>query len=652
MTLTVFDFLDTLEGTPSVTGLGGEHTIYASSAELVRDTRVVEVAAALCAEWTNLQDQAAAGALLIDAADTIPVLGARALYDVLLAAEAALPQIAPGLEGVFKARAGGRGFERDIALEGWTRLALGHWTNSTLQLRGLLHEGSEAADATPPLVRALGAACSMWDDAELRNALTALSTHDSLDADAAMELGFQKIAAAAASDDLDAARADLDDAVRWFDAACLDDARPDATAFRAVITGVAEQVSGHTVPDERFDAIADAVYEYLDGYRGVERGWRGARAGTTSAWLDLLMQLRTAEADRWFDTGTTLRALAHAFAAEQTMVLVVNAGMTESAPQVGVRELVWPRIEEIAHGNASVIVHLQRWLTANAEPVDSATRAAVEGLLDRLREAPPKKAPSESLRLPGAIRENLHLTDAAFSELERAAASEPSLVSVFEEIAIQTRSLNIAEDDLLSGVLAQCEDHAEGGIGSYRTELKVLLTDVIRYTSYHLNISQSPSRLPPWMVRSQPWPAEHVLADHLNDFLRAAGRDAFVELPNIAGGRVDIAVTFDSRCTFYIEVKTVDEDRSDDELVDDFGTQAIQYAVTDIPVAILVVADYFARMIRRDLSGAFHLTPLKLDAASRQHALIAVRLQANVDPPSATSAKRITRKKPVPPAPN
>jgi hypothetical protein len=645
VTQTVFDLLDSLHGTPSVASLGGEQTIYASAEELARDTRVVEVAVALCADWANLKDHVAAEALLIDAANAIPVLGARDLYDVLLGAEAALPQIASGLEGAFKARATTQGYERDTALEGWTRLALGRWTKNTLQLRGMLHEGSEAADVTGPLVRALGAACSMWDDFELVDALTALATHDSLDADAAMELGFQKVASAAACTELGAVREGLGEALHWFDVACFDDARPDASAFRAVVRGVVEHVSGHAIPEDRFDAIAVAVYEYLDGYRGVQQNWRSARAGTTSAWLDLLSQLRLAETDRWFDTATTLRALAHAFAAEQTMVLVVNPGLIEAAPQLGVRELVWPRIEELARGNASVVTHIQRWLAMSLEPADSATRTAVEALLARLKEVPRKKVDSESIRLPDAIRENLHLTNAAVSELERAMASEPNLIPVFEQIALQAPLLNIAEEDLLSSLLAQCDEHAEGGTGSFRTELTVLLTNVIRYTSTNLNISQSPSRLPPWMVRSQPWPAEHELADDLNTALVMAGRESVVEQPNVAGGRVDIAVTFRGRCTVFIEVKTVDQDRADDELVEDFGTQAVQYAATNIPIALLVVADYVPRIIRRDLQAAFHVTPVKLDSTSRKHALILVRLQANVASPSATSAKRITRVK-------
>jgi len=646
MTQSVFEFLETVRGAPSVSELGGEHTIYASADELACDTRVVEVAVALCSDWANLKDQASAGALLISAANAIPVLGARDLYEVLLCAEEALPQIAIGLEGAFRARAGTRGYERDIALEAWTRLALGAWTKNTLQLRSLLQQGSEAPDATEPLVRALGAACSMWDDSELIDALVALAKHHSLDTDAAMELGFRKIASAVMHTDPNAARGDLSDALRWFDLAYLDDARADASAFRAVLAGVAEHVAGHAIPEERFGAIAEAVYEYLDGYRGVQPGWRGARAGTTSAWLTLLTQLRTAETDRWFDTGTTLRALAHAFAAEQTMVLVVRPGMSEPASQVGVRELVWPRIDELVHGNHSAVTHIQRWLATAAEPADSSTRAAVEALLARLQESPSKKAGSESVRLPDAIRKSLHLTDDALFELECAVASEPSLATVFEQIALQVSSLNIAEDDVLTSLLAQCEEKAQGGINSYCTELTVLLTNLIRYTAWQLNISQSPSRLSPWMVRAQPWPDENVLADHLNTALIMAGRDSVVEMPNVAGGRVDIAVRFDQRCTLYIEVKTVDQDRSDENFVEDFGTQAIQYAATNIPVAFLIVADYVPRRVRRDLGGLFNVAQMQLEPASRRHALVTVRLQANVAPPSATSAKRIKRKKP------
>lgn len=643
MTETVFDFLDALEGAPSVAGLGGEGTIYASSDALVHDTRVIEVAIALCAEWGHLTDQAAAGALLIGAAGAIPVFGASDLYDVLLGAEAALPQLAPGLESAFKTRAAGYGFERDTALEGWTRLALGHWAKNTLQLRGQLQVGSEAADATAPLVRALGAACAMWEDAELLDALTALTTHHELDSDAAIELGFQKIAAAAASTDLETARVDLDDALHWFDTAYSDDARPDAAAFRAVIAGVTEQVSGHAIPDGRYDAIACAVYDYLDGYRGVDRGWRGARAGTTSAWLDLLTQLRVASTDAWFDTGTTLRALVNAFAAEQTMVLVVNPGMAGASSQIGVRELVWPHVGEIARGNASFVAHAQRWLRVSAEPANSVTRDAVESLLARLQESPPKKAVSESVHLSDAIRENLHLTGDAFSKLEEAAAAAPSVVPIIEQIARQAGSLNISQNDLLNSLLGRCQEHAEGGIVAYRAELTTLLTDIVRYTSHHLNISQSPSRLPPWMAKGQPWPEEHELADDLNVALIMAGRDAAVEVSNVSGGRVDIAVTF-PRCTIYIEVKTVDQDRTDEQLVSDFGAQAVQYAATNIPVALLVVADYVPRARRRDLVSAVRVAPVQLDPTSRQHALVTVRMQANVEPPSASSKTKITRK--------
>lgn len=644
MTRTVLDRLSSLEGAVSVAALGGEHAIYEASADLVHDTRVVEVAVALCAEWAGLEDPARAAALLVSAASAVPVLSVRDLYDVLLESEAALPAIASGLEKAFAQRATAAGFERDLALEGWTRLALGKWTPHTLQLRGLLQSGSTADDATPPLVRALGAAVSVWNDAELLEALSTLADNEDLDADAAMELGFHSLAAAVSSTDLPTIHGGLQDALRWFDRASADEGRTDALAFKAVVAGVTEQASGHHLPDSRYQAIADAVYEYLDGYRGATRGWRGARSGTTTAWFDLLTRLRVADEDSWFDTNATLQALAHALAAEQTMVLVVNPGTADKAPQVGVRELVWPQVEQAARGNAAVIAHIRRWLAVTDLPAASDTRAAVEGLLARLEQPPSKKAGSESVRLPDSIREAFGLTDKELSALETAAGAEPSLRSTLELVALHVQPLKLAQEELLASLLEACDEQAEGGIGKYRAELTVLLIDLIRYTAAHLDLGQSTNRVPPWMAKHQPWPPEHELADDLNSALRQSGRDSMVERPDVAGGRVDIVVTF-PRCRICIEVKSVDQDRTDSELVDDFGTQAVQYAVTDIPVAILVVADYVPRVTRQDLKAAIHVSAEQIDPASRQHALVTIRMQANVAPPSATSATRIRRKK-------
>lgn len=636
MAPTVLEVLDTFEGTPSLDALGGERAIYESADILVRDSRVVEVAVAICAGWSSLDDQRAAGNLLMGAVESIPAFSAGDLYDVLLTSESVLPQISADLELALKHRAEGTGLARDFALEAWTRLALGNFGTMALHLRAALQDGSSAPDASPTLVRALGAALSKWGDENLRAALHALTKHDDLDSDAAMELGLDSVAQATACTELDDVRSGLGDARHWFDVAAADEGRPDAVAFHAVISGVLDQADGHSVSKERYQSIRDSVYDYLDGYQGVSRGWRSARAQTSTAWLELLNQLHQAHADDWYDPPRTIENLGRTLAAETTMTLVVSQGDTE---QAGIRALVQPHVDSMVQRNGAIVSHIRRWLGVSLPDTEQDTRAAVEALLQRL-ETPPKKVAGGSTAIPESIRDRLNLTPADAAILAEAAAERPDLTDVYEQLAQHSYPVGYAESVLLNQLLDGCEQQAQGGVGQYQYELGLVLMHVIRFTAFHLDEGQSGQRASPWMKAKKPWPLEHELADDLNRMLRMSGLTAVVEQSNTAGGRVDIAITF-PRCRICIEVKRTDQDLSDGQLVEDFGPQAVQYAATDIPVALLVTADYLRRTKRLDLTGAFHVAPLRLQKNSRQNALVSVRMQANVATPSASSPSRI-----------
>ncbi|MGG7507501.1 hypothetical protein [Plantibacter sp. YIM 135249] len=111
-------------------------------------------------------------------------------------------------------------------------------------------------------------------------------------------------------------------------------------------------------------------------------------------------------------------------------------------------------------------------------------------------------------------------------------------------------------------------------------------------------------RSPKWFASKAPWPDEAVRADAINDALMGNGLDSTVEDEN-AGGRVGIRIRF-HRCRFAIEVKRTVSFRDDDALVADYGVQATQYTSTDVPVAILAVADYHRRSVRMDLPATFY----------------------------------------------
>ena len=108
------------------------------------------------------------------------------------------------------------------------------------------------------------------------------------------------------------------------------------------------------------------------------------------------------------------------------------------------------------------------------------------------------------------------------------------------------------------------------------------------------------------------------------------------EVPDDAGGRSDIHLIIDTH-QFVIESKRVVRARTFDQLVDAYGTQAVQYQVSHAPIAFLAVVDYGHRTVRTDLTGSFDVRAAHLPESTRTYALTALRVLANVDTPSAAS---------------
>lgn len=620
--------------------LGGEEAIYAQRDDLPDSASLCYVAGVLCSEWENLDDQSSATSFLVGAVAQVSPFGAKDLFDLLLDAELALPTIAEPFEAALRDLTSGVPLLRDFALEAWTRLAIGNWASKPNHLRVALEDCGEAEDITPPLVRALGAALNYWSDDSLRKTLEKLSTHEEVRGDAAMELGLYSIGRAVAMDNINDVQSALRYARTWFAAARDDEERPDAAAFDDVVAGVMDQALGKDISTERYQSILTSVHHYLDGYIGADYGWRFARAQTSLAWSDLLNELRYAASDRWYHPEHTIESLARTLAAETTMMLVVSP---ENSPgQPGIRALVQPAVQRIGHNNSEVFGHIRRWLGTSHSDDEAALRGAVEALLDELNNPPGKKAPRESVPHLSTIRAHLNLTEDQTAALENAALAAPELIPLLENATAYSHLPRYTDEQLINTLLAECDAIIPGGIQDYTYEVRQVVNALVQFGSLRLNEGQNGQRAAPWFLgKKKTLPHEHELADDLNTCLRMFGLNSFVEVPNISGGRVDIAVTFD-RCTVFIEVKRTDEDQSNEDLVISYGTQAAQYASTDIPVAFLAVADYWHRTTRLDLPAAFHVAPLQVDERSRVYALTTFRAQANSGTPSETSASKIS----------
>lgn len=639
MTQSIVDALGVHPGA-TLEQLGGEDAIYAQRDAITISSELGHVAGVLCTEWENLHDQESAAAFLVGAVGDVSSFGAKDLFNLLLDAEVVLPTIAKPFEDALRSLTSGAPLLRDFALEAWTRLAIGNWAAKPNHLRVALEDRGEAGDVTPPLVRALGAALNHWRDDSLRKTLEELSQHDDLNSDVAMELGLYSVGQAVEMDNTEDVQSTLHCARTWFAAARGDEERPDAVAFDDVLAGVMDQALGKEISEERFQSIQGSVHDYLNGYLGADHGWRFARAQTSLAWSDLLHELHYAASDRWYSPKHTIESLARTLAAETTMMLVVSP--EDSPGQPGIRALVQPEVLRVGQSNSEVLGHIRRWLDTSHAETEATLRGAVETLLVELESPPPKKAARESLPQLSTIRKHLSLTSEQSAALEDAALASPELIMLLESATAYSHLPRYADEQLINRLLAECDAIVVGGISAYVYEVRQVLNALVQFGALRLNEGQNGQRAAPWFAgHEKAWPLEHELADDLNTCLRMFGLNSFVEVPNVSGGRVDIAVTFD-RCTLFIEVKRTDEDQSDSDLVVSYGSQAATYASTDVPTAFLVVADYWRRTTRLDLAAAFHVAPLQVDDRSRVYALATLRAQANNATPSATSASKIS----------
>ncbi|QHK19801.1 hypothetical protein GU243_08725 [Pseudarthrobacter psychrotolerans] len=223
--------------------------------------------------------------------------------------------------------------------------------------------------------------------------------------------------------------------------------------------------------------------------------------------------------------------------------------------------------------------------------------------------------------------------------MKAAAAESPEAAKLLDEWQRHITPLNFAQEELLERLIKGIHDYAEGNSVAYDGQMRALVCALIRFTARYLDQLQSGQRKVPWLrPEKTDLPGEDVLADSLDDALYFAGLNSKAEIANVGGGRVDVLVEF-QRCRFAIEVKRELTHHTDDQLVSKYGTQAVQYAATDVTAVFLAVLDYFERQERLDIDAVFWTRQLQLDSLSRNYALTALRVQAHVDSPSASSRR-------------
>jgi hypothetical protein len=644
---------------PTVQDIGGEQAIYDQQAEILQDHALPMVVAALCDSWPELKSRDLAVHFLLDAAASDNLFVYADVLDLVLNCAEALPDVAKPLSDRIRVASSRGGVGAEIALEAWTRLALGGWCGH-IQVRGALAGHIDALPSADPdpsayLTRAVSAALEQWNDEELLHSLETLANLDPSESDAALELGLYSLGKAAGAEDITGATTSLDRAIMWLERSRQEDKRNDAEVFLLAARALREFSGGRAVAQSEVDDLEAAVFAYLDGFTGLEPHWRAPRSETAPAWLKLIAGLEQATRIAepvWWEPAAVIDVAAELYSAHASLRLVVNwenTGQPETASpgdrQSGVAAIVRPPIEMGIAGQANAIALLDIWLGKRHEmtpgqPADDLL-AAVREMRDHLaEESPPNpKALSGVDPLPDPLRDALHLGGPAAAVLSSAIEKVPALLEVVQEMAAAAPAVSYAEAQVVERV---CADVAAiiGTAHGVEPEVRSLVLPLVRFTSYYLDQLQSGSRKTAWLGLSEkPYPPESVLADALDQHLRLSGLTSYTEVPNVGGGRVDVIVQF-GRCRFSVEVKRELVARSNAALVTKYGAQAVQYASTDVPIAFMAVMDYGARATRIDLPGAIWTTPFQIDDASRVYALTSVRVQANVASPSTSSRSR------------
>jgi hypothetical protein len=649
--------------------LGGEDLILAERREILTDPRNSAVVAALCSQWDDLSHRDEVAGYLIESVRSSNPMTLVDVLDVILDSPRPLYDVAKPLAAVLSELSHHETILGAVALEGWTRLALGNWCPS-LQLRAELVTRVQAAGAEADgifLVRAIGAALERWGDQELLAALTILASHDEINDDVAYEIGMYHLNVALSSTKREAAVAGLHEALRWLRQAGASDGRSDALTFTVAVEQVVRFVAGESITGQAVDAVRDAVLSYLQGYMNETRHWRQPRADTAACWAELtqaLYEVADLRSSAWWEPGKLLAATARVLDGHRSLVLLADPDIALQADssgaadvddlaaptaaravrQAGLELLLRPPVQAALGSRNENVGLIDRWLEQAEE--DSNAGSDVKAVRD-VREALRREAgtgPKGPQPSVPALRRLLKLDTDDLGPLS-ALADHPAILEQLEARAVlaeeqpgPTVAENVALDKLLP-VLRKVPGYSDAA-----PSVDWMIQQLLRFVMRYIDKQSGGKRSEPWQMPFESRnaaPTEDTLADSFARWLMATtGVRAHVEVSDIGGGRVDVVV-FLTQLRLVVEVKREFSNKSQDELVDAYGMQSVQYNSADVPFAFLAILDLARWDVRSDIQACLWARHVALpESGSRIYGLTTARVQANVAPPSTSSWAR------------
>ncbi len=639
---------------PTVDELGQSDQVAQQLTELA-STAVAPLAAGVLATamaddtagtWTSTVRSFATGT-----AAQSSVLALADTIDILLATPATTAVAGPGLHDAmlrdFDALVSDHPHLAAARLEGALRVALSGTTTPYLVLDRLTRRVDQMpSDYVEALPRLLGAALDTWagDDAlthPLRTTLQRLTELDDLgaDADATFELGCDALRAALNATDEPTVLTGVQAAEQLFTTVGnSEEGRDDAAVYRQACRAV---IAFARRDREAVQAASVELEQLLRQRRAWHLNthlpdWRLHRLDAETAWLNLVLDLRTAS-DRlaeatWLDTWTAIAELGKVYEAERPRMPQVTTGLST---------VIKPVIENAVAENAALLDQLKRAVEADRKRPQPVLPASADALLGAIRNRERHQHRSTLTTDDDAEPDGARLQRTAPSLLRLAPIVRSHLLATLDDVdlaaldtLVRAAAPPAAEHPVLSAMRTDIVDRLERDprfIGEARAAVIALLERTLTFLLDRYNrggpLAPGMKDIIKKIKPGEKPPVEADLQQEFHIWLAApwelAGR-VHTEVSKVSTGRTDVHIRI-GEIVLSTEVKREETDASQENL-DQYLAQAAEYSGSNIPFSQLLVLDISDHRhgTRSLIDCAWTRSYTPTDHASPRHVIAAV----------------------------
>lgn len=358
--------------------------------------------------------------------------------------------------------------------------------------------------------------------------------------------------------------------------------RPDAIAYYNTLFILTSLSAPNESRDYKkfIDEISMSLIIYNAWHISQENNeWVSARNTEITNWYTLISKLEHLllhlNEPSWFEPKIVIESyLLNIYTSSRSIFKKKKDG--------GLEKLIQPKIEGLLINERSKIYVLDKWL-------ETQDVSEIKDIGLQLR---------TNLEDVKSYHENQSLYQ--FENLKQLSSKLPtdkkaSLDHFFNNCtSVNLGEINPITEQLLREILKGVESNSSYKIEKVQRGFHVLLYQSIIFLESRMNFTQMDSKRVSYLYQNQnlPLPKEVALQDDFHDFLIGNLYDAniSVEKSNVAGGRVDVSVSFSS-FNFSVEIKRDSKDCSFEAIRSKYLGQAAEYLGTDVKLGFLMVLD-------------------------------------------------------------